>query len=93
MASGSAGPNLEPQEQALIAALDAAEPKAAAAVEAEDFTGAMAALATLRGPIDAFFDHVTVNDADPAKRQQRLNLLLRFRDAVNQVADFSRVEG
>jgi glycyl-tRNA synthetase beta chain len=93
MASGSAGSNLEPQEQALIAALDDAEPKAAAAVEAEDFTGAMAALATLRGPIDAFFDHVTVNDADPAKRQQRLNLLLRFRDAVNQVADFSKVEG
>jgi glycyl-tRNA synthetase beta chain len=92
LASGSSGADL-PQEQALIAALDAAEPKAAAAVAAEDFTGAMAALATLRGPIDAFFDHVTVNDADPAKRQQRLNLLLRFRDAVNQVADFSRVEG
>jgi glycyl-tRNA synthetase beta chain len=93
MASGSAGANLEPQEQALIAALDAAEPKAAVAVEAEDFTGAMAALATLRGPIDAFFDHVTVNDPDAAKRQQRLNLLLRFRDAVDQVADFSKVEG
>jgi glycyl-tRNA synthetase beta chain len=93
MASGSAGANLEPQEQALIAALDAAEPKAAVAVEAEDFTGAMAALATLRGPIDAFFDHVTVNDSDAAKREQRLNLLLRFRDAVNQVAVFSKVEG
>jgi glycyl-tRNA synthetase beta chain len=93
MASGSAGPRLEPEEQALIAALDQAELKAASAVEAEDFTGAMAALATLRGPIDAFFDHVTVNDPDAAKRQQRLNLLLRFRDAVNQVADFSRIEG
>jgi len=93
MASGSAGADLEPQEQALIAALDAAEPQADAAVEAEDFTAAMAALATLRGPIDAFFDHVTVNDADAARRQQRLNLLLRFRDAVNRVADFARVEG
>jgi glycyl-tRNA synthetase beta chain len=93
MASGSAAPRLEPEEQALIAALDQAELKAASAVEAEDFTGAMAALATLRGPIDAFFDHVTVNDPDAAKRQQRLNLLLRFRDAVNQVADFSRIEG
>ena len=50
---------------------------------AEDFTGAMAALASLRKPIDEFFDHVTVNDPDPAKRERRLNLLMRFRDAVN----------
>ena len=92
IASGHAGADL-PEEQDLIAALDAAEPKAAAAVEAEDFTGAMAALATLRGPIDAFFDKVTVNDPDAAKRERRLNLLLRFRDAVNRVADFSRIEG
>ncbi len=92
MASGQTGAEL-PQERALIAALDAAEPKAAAAVEAEDFTGAMAALASLRAPIDQFFDHVTVNDPDPAKREKRLNLLMRFRDAVNRVADFSRIEG
>jgi glycyl-tRNA synthetase beta chain len=84
---------LEPQEAALVAALDAAEPKASAAVEAEDFTGAMAALASLREPIDAFFDHVTVNDPDAAKRARRLNLLMRFRDAVHRVADFSRIEG
>ena len=92
IALGEAGADL-PQEKALIAALDAAEPKAEAAVAAEDFTGAMAALASLRTPIDAFFDHVTVNDPDPAKRERRLNLLLRFRDAVNRVADFSKVEG
>lgn len=92
MASGTAGAEL-PEEKALIAALDQAEPKASAAIEQEDFTGAMAALATLRGPIDAFFDHVTVNDPDPLKREQRLNLLMRFRDAVNAVADFSRIEG
>jgi glycyl-tRNA synthetase beta chain len=92
MASGHAGADL-PEEKALIAALDAAEPKASAAVEAEDFTGAMAALATLRRPIDDFFDHVTVNDPDSAKRERRLNLLMRFTDAVNQVADFSRIEG
>lgn len=92
MASGQAGADL-PEEKALIAALDAAEPKAAAAVDAEDFTGAMAALALLRGPIDDFFDHVTVNDPDAAKRERRLNLLMRFRDAVNAVADFSRIEG
>jgi glycyl-tRNA synthetase beta chain len=92
MASGQAGADL-PEEKALIAALDDAEPKAVAAVEAEDFTGAMAALASLRRPIDAFFDHVTVNDPDAAKRERRLNLLMRFRDAVNRVADFSRIEG
>jgi glycyl-tRNA synthetase beta chain len=92
MASGESSAHL-PQEHALIAALDEAEPKAAAAVEAEDFTGAMAALAPLRAPIDAFFDHVTVNDPDAGKREGRLNLLTRFRDAVNQVADFSKIEG
>ena len=53
----------------------------------------MAALATLRAPIDAFFDTVTVNDADPAKRTARLALLARVRAAVHGVADFSRIEG
>ncbi|HSJ41129.1 MAG TPA: DALR anticodon-binding domain-containing protein, partial [Xanthobacteraceae bacterium] len=83
---------VEAEEAALAAALDAAEPTASAAIDQEDFTGAMAALASLRVPIDTFFDKVTVNDADPAKRERRLNLLLRFRDAVNRVADFSRIE-
>jgi glycyl-tRNA synthetase beta chain len=84
---------LASEEQALVAALDAAEPKAAAAIAAEDFTGAMAALASLRQPIDVFFDKVTVNDPDAPVRARRLNLLLRFRDAVLRVADFSRIEG
>ena len=73
----------------MIAALDEAEPRAAAAIEKEDFTAAMAALASLRGPIDAFFDKVTVNDPDAATRERRLALLARFRDAVHRVADFS----
>jgi glycyl-tRNA synthetase beta chain len=94
MASGSATPDDAPaEEKALVAALDEAEPRAKAAVAAEDFTGAMAALASLRAPIDAFFEHVTVNDPDKAARARRLNLLARFRDAVHQVADFSRIEG
>lgn len=84
---------LEPAEADLIAALDAAEPKAAQAVQAEDFEAAMAALASLRAPIDRFFDDVTVNDADPAKRTARLALLARVRAAVHTVADFSRIEG
>jgi glycyl-tRNA synthetase beta chain len=83
----------EPAESALKEALDAAEPRAEAAIEAEDFAAAMAALATLRGPIDAFFDQVTVNDSDRDKRISRLGLLARMRDAVHKVADFSRVEG
>jgi len=80
-------------DAALLSALDAAEPKAVAAIEAEDFEGAMAALASLRAPIDAFFEGVMVNDPDPQKRAFRLGLLARFRDAVHRVADFSKIEG
>ncbi|HEX8525966.1 glycine--tRNA ligase subunit beta, partial [Allosphingosinicella sp.] len=83
----------EKEEAALIAALDSAEPRARAAVEAEDFEGAMAALASLRAPVDSFFDKVTVNDAHPIKREARLDLLARMRDAVHAVAHFSKIEG
>ena len=83
----------EPAEKALVDALDCAEPKALAAIRAEDFEAAMSALASLRGPIDAFFGNVTVNDPDRDKRAARLDLLARFRDAVSQVADFGRIEG
>ncbi len=83
----------EPAEAALHAALDSAEPRATAAIEREDFAAAMAALASLRAPIDAFFDSVIVNDPDPAKRSARLTLLERVRAAVHNVADFSRIEG
>jgi glycyl-tRNA synthetase beta chain len=93
LTAASGGTDLEPEEGALIQALDAADPQASKAVEAEDFTGAMRALAQLRRPIDAFFDKVTVNDPDATKRERRLNLLARFRDAVNRVADFSKIEG
>ncbi len=83
----------EPAEAALQAALDTAEPRATAAISAEDFAAAMAALASLRAPIDAFFDSVIVNDPDPAKRSARLALLERVRAAVHNVADFSKIEG
>ncbi|WP_088366320.1 glycine--tRNA ligase subunit beta [Sphingomonas dokdonensis] len=83
----------EQAEAALVTALDAAEPASAKAIANEDFEAAMAALATLRAPIDSFFDQVTVNDADPAKRAGRLALLARVRAAVHGVADFSRIEG
>ncbi|MEA3029032.1 MAG: glycyl-tRNA synthetase beta chain [Sphingomonadales bacterium] len=81
------------EESELDDALDAAEPKVKAAIEAEEYERAMAALASLRGPVDAFFDKVTVNDPDETKRAVRLNLLARMRDAVHRVADFSRIEG
>ena len=83
----------EPAEQALIDALGQAGPRAADAVAAEDFAAAMIALASLRAPIDAFFDQVTVNDEDQDKRRARLSLLAKFREAVHQVADFARIEG
>ncbi|MEG8047167.1 glycine--tRNA ligase subunit beta [Sphingomonas aerolata] len=83
----------EPAEAALQSALDAAEPRATAAIAGEDFAAAMAALASLRAPIDAFFDSVIVNDPDPAKRSARLALLERIRAAVHNVADFSKIEG
>jgi glycyl-tRNA synthetase beta chain len=92
MAQGSSnGADSPGEEIALTAALDKAEPKAVMAIDKEDFTSAMAALATLRGPIDAFFDRVTVNVEDAPVRARRLNLLARFRDAVDAVADFSKV--
>jgi glycyl-tRNA synthetase beta chain len=80
-------------EAALREALELAEPLAATAIEAEDFASAMTALASLRAPIDAFFEGVMVNDPDPDKRAYRLGLLTRFRDAVHRVADFSKIEG
>ncbi len=80
-------------DAALLAALDAAEPAAGAAVADERFTDAMAALASLRAPIDAFFEGVMVNDPDEAVRAYRLGLLARFTGAVHGVADFSKIEG
>ena len=83
----------EPAEQALADRLSGAAPEAAAAVEREDFAEAMRVLASLRAPLDAFFDDVTVNAPDAALRLNRLRLLAGFRAAVHAVADFSRIGG
>jgi glycyl-tRNA synthetase beta subunit len=83
----------ESEEADLLAALALAEAAAGQAVAEERFEEAMAALAGLRAPIDAFFDKVTVNDADPDKRQARLTMLARVRAACNTVADFAKIEG
>jgi glycyl-tRNA synthetase beta chain len=63
------------------------------ALEAEDFTAAMAALAKLRAPVDDFFDRVTVNTDNPELRANRLRLLARIGATLDQVADFSKIEG
>ena len=61
---------------------------------AEDrFDRAMSRLATLRRPVDEFFDKVTVNTDVPELRENRLRLLSRIRATMNQVADFSLIEG
>jgi glycyl-tRNA synthetase beta chain len=62
-------------------------------LEAEDFAGAMAALARLRAPVDAFFDKVLVNSDVPAERENRLKLLGQVRDLMSRVADFSQIAG
>ncbi len=80
-------------ERALIAAIEGADEVAGTALEAEDFEGAMAALAKLREPVDAFFEAVVVNDERDIVRRNRLLLLSRIRAAADQVADFSRLEG
>ncbi|GGJ43060.1 glycine--tRNA ligase subunit beta [Sphingopyxis bauzanensis] len=80
-------------DKTLLTALDSAEPAASTAVAEERFTDAMAALASLRAPIDAFFDGVMVNDPDETLRAYRLGLLARFTGAVHGVADFSKIEG
>lgn len=81
------------EEKGLAVALAQATPKAESAVAAEDYEGAMAALADLRPAVDAFFDKVTVNDPDPALRANRLRLLNQLREATRAVADFGRIAG
>ena len=64
----------------------------AGALEREEFGEAMAALARLRQPVDAFFDRVTVNAEKPELRENRLNLLAQIRSALGGIADFSLIE-
>ncbi|MCA3508965.1 MAG: glycine--tRNA ligase subunit beta [Rhodobacter sp.] len=80
-------------ERALFAALDQAEAAITPALQSEDFAAAMAAMAALRAPIDAFFTDVQVNSNNPVLRRNRLNLLHRIRSVCGQVADLARIEG
>ncbi len=93
--SGDVNPSqlIKGEEKALHQAISSASALARKAIEAEDFEAAMKAISKLRAPVDAFFEHVTVNDADPTFRENRLRLLNRIREAVSEVADFSKIEG
>ena len=82
----------EPAEAGLEQAL-AAMHDLDAKLAAEDYAGAMTAMAGLRAPLDTFFKDVTVNATDPDLRRNRLRLLHRVRATMDRVADFSRVEG
>ena len=84
---------IQGEERELNTAINGASARARQAVAAEDFQGAMRAIAKLRAPVDAFFDRVTVNADDPSFRENRLKLLNRIRAATREVADFSRIEG
>ncbi len=83
----------EPAEKALFEALSREEGAISSAIDAEDFASAMASLASLRGPIDAFFDQVQVNDDNEVVRRNRLNLLSTIRRLCLSVADLRRIEG
>ncbi len=83
-------------ETALHKAVVSASSAAKTALEQEDFAAAMSALASLRAPVDAFFDgpdSVMVNADDSGIRENRLNLLNMMREAIGTVADFSKIEG
>jgi glycyl-tRNA synthetase beta chain len=83
----------EKEELALAATIESVKQDTVAAIAVENFKGAMNALAELRAPVDAFFDKVTVNDADASLRENRLNLLSEIRAATLTVADFSKIAG
>ncbi|MGH6901895.1 MAG: DALR anticodon-binding domain-containing protein, partial [Geminicoccaceae bacterium] len=80
------------EEQTLFVRLRAVGEDIATALEREAFGEAMGGLARLRQPVDAFFDRVTVNAADPKLRENRLYLLGQIRSALGAIADFSLIE-
>jgi glycyl-tRNA synthetase beta chain len=83
----------EPEEQALAARLAQVNSDPRMRLDFEDFRGAMSVLASLRQPVDEFFEKVTVNTDEPELRENRLRLLSRIRATMNRVADFSQIEG
>ena len=83
----------EGTERALSDSLGDIDAGMAPLLEAEKFEETMELLSRLRGPVDAFFDRVTVNVDDADVRENRLRLLARINVVMNEVADFSTIEG
>ncbi|MEQ1671323.1 MAG: DALR anticodon-binding domain-containing protein, partial [Hyphomicrobium sp.] len=83
----------ENEEVALAAKIEEIKQDTVAAINVENFAGAMRALAELRAPVDAFFDKILVNDADPKIRENRLRMLSEIRATTLTVADFSKIAG
>lgn len=83
----------QPEEQALAATLDRVEPAVEKAFAEERFTDAMREAASLRAPLDKFFEDVTVNAPDAPLRLNRLRLLSRLVRMMRLIADFSQIEG
>jgi len=81
----------EPAEKALYAAMNDVVPKADALFEAGDYAASLQALAALRTPVDAFFDGVMVNAEQADLRLNRHGLLKALHNAMNRVADLSRL--
>ena len=80
------------QERAVFEILDRQEPLIEQAMNAAEFSNALAGLAALRAPLDGFFEAVQINAENAVIRRNRLNLLSRIRALGVQVADLSRVE-
>jgi glycyl-tRNA synthetase beta chain len=89
----AAHPDAPAEEAQLLAALHSVTPQVQAALVQEQFAAAMSHLASLRAPVDAFFDKVLVNADDAAVRQNRLRLLSQVRTVMGQAADFSLIAG
>ncbi|MEJ8836469.1 glycine--tRNA ligase subunit beta [Ramlibacter sp. AN1133] len=81
----------EDAEKALYAATQRIAPQARTQFEAGDYTGSLQTLAALRAPVDAFFDDVMVNAEETDLRLNRLGLLATLHQAMNRVADLSRL--
>ena len=81
----------EPAEQALFASMRDVTPRAGKQFEAGDYTASLQTLAALRAPVDAFFDGVMVNADEADLRLNRLGLLSTLHQAMNRVADLSRL--
>ena len=84
---------IEEEERALFAAITSSRADVESSIAREDFSGAMRALAALRGPVDTFFEKVLVNDENEKVRSNRLALLTKIREATGEVADFGKLAG